>query len=181
MKHLALFCLLPSLALFSAPPAAPKTPVVPAQVPPEIQTLQPGVKLTLLAEHPDLATPTGIDVDENGSIWLVSCHTHFRPEGYKGPQHDEILVFDKNGKNRRVFYDRTEQTMHLKLGPDGWVYLAQHDRILRVKDTNGAVRRRPGAAARCDRVRGFPSAAPAAQHPDRPSPARGPHDLLRAR
>jgi hypothetical protein len=28
------------------------------------------VKLTLLAEHPDLVTPTGIDVDENGNIWL---------------------------------------------------------------------------------------------------------------
>ena len=30
--------------------------------------LQPGVKLTLLVEHPDLVTPTGIDVDEKGGF-----------------------------------------------------------------------------------------------------------------
>ncbi|MDZ4289194.1 MAG: PVC-type heme-binding CxxCH protein, partial [Prosthecobacter sp.] len=134
MKRLVL-CLLPSLTAFSAPP--PKAPEVPANLPPEIQLLQPGVKLTLLAEHPDLVTPTGIDVDEKGQIWLVSCHTHFRPEGYAGPAHDEILVFDKHGKNRRVFYNKTDATMHVEIGPDGWVYLAERDRILRVKDANG--------------------------------------------
>lgn len=123
------------LACPGAPP--PKAPDVPAELPPQIQPLQPGVKLTLLAEHPDLVTPTGIDVDPQGSIWVVSCHTHFRPEGYRGPEHDEVLVFDRNGKNRRVFYNKTDKTMNLKLGRDGWVYLAQRDRILRVKDTDG--------------------------------------------
>lgn len=120
------------------PPAPPpKAPVVPAELPPEIQTLQPGVKLTLLAEHPALVTPTGIDVDEMGQIWLVACHTHFRPEGYTGPAHDEVLIFDSKGGGRRVFYNKTDATMHLELGPDGWVYLAERDRILRVKDTDG--------------------------------------------
>lgn len=118
-----------------APP--PKAPDVPAELPPRIQTLQPGVKLTLLASHPDLVTPTGIDVDRRGDIWVVSCHTHFRPEGYAGPEHDEVLVFDRHGKNRRVFYNKTDKTMNLRLGSDGWVYLAQRDRILRVKDTDG--------------------------------------------
>jgi len=123
------------LACPGAPP--PKAPDVPAELPPQIQTLQPGVKLTLLASHPDLVTPTGIDVDGRGEIWVVSCHTHFRPEGYAGPEHDEVVVFDRHGKNRRVFYNKTDKTMNLKLGGDGWVYLAQRDRILRVKDTNG--------------------------------------------
>lgn len=118
-----------------APP--PKAPDVPAELPAQIQILQPGVKLTLLASHPDLVTPTGIDVDGRGDIWVVSCHTHFRPEGYAGPEHDEVLVFDREGKNRRVFCNRTDKTMNLKLGGDGWVYLAQRDRILRVKDTDG--------------------------------------------
>ncbi len=112
-------------------------PVVPDAVPPQIQTLQPGVKLTLLAEHPDLVTPTGIDVDKNGNIYLIACHTHFRPEGYVGPEHDEVLIFGKDGKNRRVFYNKTVATMKLILGPDGWVYLAERGRILRIKDTNG--------------------------------------------
>jgi putative membrane-bound dehydrogenase-like protein len=54
-----------------------------------------------------------------------------------GPEHDEIVVFDANGKNRRVFYNKTDATMHVECGPDGWIYLAERDRILRVKDTNG--------------------------------------------
>lgn len=97
----------------------------------------PGVKMTLLAEHPALVTPTGIDVDDKGRIWLAASHTHHRPEGYAGPQHDEILVFDADGKNRRVFYNKTDATMHVETGPDGWLYLAERDRILRVKDSDG--------------------------------------------
>lgn len=117
--------------------AQSKAPAVPAELAPEIETLQPGVKLTLLAEHPSLVTPTGIDVDAQGRIWLIACHTHFRPEGYPGPEHDEVLVFDRDGKNRRVFYNKTAATMHVKLGDDGWVYLSERDRILRVKDSDG--------------------------------------------
>ena len=138
MKPLHLLLLLPAFAALGAPPAAPtKSPEVPAQLPPQIETLQPGVKLTLLAEHPDLVTPTGIAVDKNGNIYSISCHTHFRPEDYDGPVHDEVLVFDANGMNRRVFYNKTDATMHVEIGPDGWIYLAERDRVLRVKDTNG--------------------------------------------
>ena len=134
MKRLLI--LLP-LAAFAQSGPPPKAPDVPKDLPPQIETLQPGVKFTLLAEHPDIVTPTGIDVDEKGNIYSISCHTHFRPEGYAGPVHDEVLVFDKDGKNRRVFYNKTDATMHVECGPDGWIYLAERDRILRVKDTNG--------------------------------------------
>lgn len=110
--------------------------------PPEVQTLLPGVKLTMVAEHPGLATPTGIDVDRQGRIWAVSTHTHFRPENYVGPKFDEILIFsdgDGDGQleQRQVFYNATEATMDLELGLDGWVYLAERDRILRIKDADG--------------------------------------------
>jgi putative membrane-bound dehydrogenase-like protein len=128
---------LPFVSLDALAEDRSKAPTVPAEIPPQIEVLQPGVKLTLLAEHPELVTPTGISVDRDGRIWLVACHTHFRPEGYAGPAHDEILVFDKNGENRRVFYNKTNATMHVEIGPDGWVYLAERSRILRVKDTNG--------------------------------------------
>jgi len=128
---------LPFLCLAPLAADPPKAPNVPADLPPEIETLQPGVKLTLLAEHPALVTPVGVDVDAKGNIWLVSNHTHFRPQGYAGPQHDEILVFDKHGKNRRVFYSKTNSTMHLKLSTDGWVYLSERSRILRIRDTDG--------------------------------------------
>ena len=132
MRLLLLF--FASLAMAADPV---KAPIVPTELPPEIQILQPGVKLTLLVEHPDIATPTGLDVDAQGNLWTISSHTHFRPAGYAGPVHDEILVFDKHGRNRRVFYAKTDQTMNLKLGKDGWVYLSQRNRVLRIKDMDG--------------------------------------------
>ncbi len=64
---------------------APPAPVVPERLDAGIQSQQSGVRMTLLAEHPALVTPTGIDVDKQGNIWLISCHTHFRPAGYDGP------------------------------------------------------------------------------------------------
>lgn len=100
----------------------------------EVKTLQPGVNVTLVTEHPDVVTPTGIDVDHRGNIWLVSSHTHFPPDDYDGPEFDEILVFDQEG-NRSVFYNATHHTMDLELGGDGWVYLAERSRILRIKDS----------------------------------------------
>ncbi len=109
---------------------------------PEVEILQPGVRLTRVVEHPDLVTPTGVDVDAEGNVWTVATHTHFRPEDYDGPTHDEVLVFsDPNGDgqadHRQVFYNATVATMDLELGPDGWVYLAERSRILRIKDTDG--------------------------------------------
>ncbi|MCA9078764.1 MAG: c-type cytochrome [Planctomycetaceae bacterium] len=103
---------------------------------PSVHVEQAGVKMSLVAEHPKLVTPTGLDVDEQGRVWLVASHTHFRPEDYVGPEHDEILVFTPDGK-RSVFYASTDHTMDLELGQDGWVYLAERDRIFRVKDTDG--------------------------------------------
>lgn len=137
MKHLLTFLLASSVSLIAARTSPDKSPEVPADLSPQIEMLQPGIKLTLLAEHPDLVTPTGIDVDEKGNIWTIACHTHFRPGDYDGPEHDEVLVFDANGKNRRVFYNKTDATMHVECGPDGWIYLAERDRVLRVKDTDG--------------------------------------------
>lgn len=104
--------------------------------PAEIEILQPGVKLSVVAEHPDIATPTGVDIDDKGRVWVVSCHTHLPPKDYQGPKQDEILIFDSDG-TRHVFYAATEQTMDLELGPDGWVYLSERDRILRVRDSDG--------------------------------------------
>jgi len=137
MKRLLSLALIPAVALAAPPTSPPKAPDVPAEVPPQIELLEPGVRLTLLAEHPDIVTPTGIDVDKDGNIYSISCHTHFRPEGYAGPVHDEVVVFDQKGKNRRVFYNKTDATMHVEVGPDGWIYLAERDRVMRVKDTDG--------------------------------------------
>ncbi len=116
-------------------------PEVPAECRPEIVVLRPGVTLTLFAEHPEVMTPTGIDVDEQGRVWVACSHTHFRPVDYPGPEHDQILILsDHNGDGRAdrrdVFYEQTTATMDLELGPAGWVYLAERSRILRVRDTD---------------------------------------------
>ena len=103
---------------------------------PTLRYLAPGIKLTVVAEQPDVVTPTGIDVDALGRVWVVSSHTHFRPDDYSGPEHDEIVVLSPDG-TRTVFYNRTDATMDLELGKDGWLYLAERDRILRVRDTDG--------------------------------------------
>lgn len=103
---------------------------------PEVEILHPGVRLSVVAEHPDIATPTGVDVDKDGRVWAVACHTHMPPKDYDGPTMDEILIFEPDG-TRQIFYDKTSQTMDLELGEDGWVYLAERDRILRVRDSDG--------------------------------------------
>lgn len=103
---------------------------------PALQFPLPGVRMQLVAEHPDVMTPTGIDVDQRGRVWVAVSHTHFRPDDYQGPEHDEIVILD-GSKPRQVFYSATDATMDLELGDDGWVYLAERDRILRVRDTNG--------------------------------------------
>lgn len=52
------------------------------------------------------------------------------------PPKDEVIVFqDKAGDGtygtRSVFYAATEAAMDLELGPDGWICLAERDRVLR--------------------------------------------------
>lgn len=111
--------------------------------PPEVEALLPGVSLTEVASHPDIATPTGVDVDDEGKVWAVSSHTHFPPEDYSGPEFDEILVFDPASGERRVFDDRGVHTMDLELGPGGSVYLAERSRILRLHDSDGDGRSDP--------------------------------------
>ncbi|MBU6301128.1 MAG: hypothetical protein KGS60_06220 [Verrucomicrobia bacterium] len=101
------------------------------------QGVLPGVRFTLLAESPAVVTPTGVDVAPDGRIWVVACHTHMPPPDYPGPKFDEVLVFSPDGRQRTVFSDRTFHTMDLELGADGWVYLAERGRILRLKDRDG--------------------------------------------
>jgi len=136
----------------------PPPPDVPADLAPHVAARAAGVRFELVCEHPGIVTPTGIDVDARGRIWVVACHTHFRPAGYAGPARDEVLVLDPDG-TRRVFCSRTTATMNLLLPPaarefesaeresaappahgtgePGWVYLAERSRIIRVRDTDG--------------------------------------------
>ncbi|MEO0446686.1 MAG: PVC-type heme-binding CxxCH protein, partial [Verrucomicrobiota bacterium] len=135
-QRFPLLALIILLGLGHHSPANPP-PLVPDDISPKTQLLQPGLTLSLVVDHPEIVTPTGIDVDEKGRIWTVASHTHFRPDPYPGPDKDEVLLFEADGSNRRVFYNATVATMDLELGDQGWVYLAERDRILRIRDTDG--------------------------------------------
>lgn len=120
----------------------------------------PRVKIELVAENPQLNTPTGVDVDSQGRVWVVESNTHFPPEGYKGHPTDRILVMsdsDGNGSlDKSIMYaDGLTFTMSVAVKPawlDGpafikpeepakpaptTVYLATRKEILVSHDTNG--------------------------------------------
>src|SRR5262249_55214932 len=70
---------------------------------------------------------------------VIESHTHFRPQGYEGPKHDRVRIIedtDGDGKADRftTFYEGTTATMDIAVHPDGSVYLATRNEILRLRD-----------------------------------------------
>jgi putative membrane-bound dehydrogenase-like protein len=115
-----------------APAAAePPTPVDPRLV------------LELVAAEPDIVTPTGLTVDEEGRVWVLENNTHERPKEYKGPTSDRVRVFDdfdpRTGRARRIrtFADGFRNAMGIGLGPDGVVFVATRSDIYQLRDTQG--------------------------------------------
>src|SRR5260221_4083722 len=50
------------------------------------------LQLQLVAESPDVRTPTGLAMDSQGRVLVIESHTHFPPDKYDGPKHDRILL-----------------------------------------------------------------------------------------
>ena len=91
--------------------------------------------------HPELSTPTGIAVTQDGKVLVVECHTHFPPDDYQGLKHARVLWFqDTDGDGRAdkttVFFEGTTQTMNLAAHPNGDIYLATRRSILILRDTD---------------------------------------------
>lgn len=106
------------------------------------KTSDPRLEVVLFAAAPDIVHPIGIDFDSKGRLLVIESHTHFRPEGYKGPKHDRIRILedtDGDGKADRftTFFEGTQATMDIAVHPDGSVYLATRNQILRLGDTRG--------------------------------------------
>jgi putative membrane-bound dehydrogenase-like protein len=125
-----IFLLTPA-SLFAAPPTV----------------ADPNLVLELVAEQPDIVTPTGVAVDAKGRIWCIENNTHQRGPEYKGPPSDRIRVFedfDAKGKARKVwtFAEGFKNSMGLTFGPDGSIYLATRAKIFRLtaKDDKEASR-----------------------------------------
>lgn len=82
----------------------------------------PRVRIDLFAENPQIVTPTGIDVDEQGRVWAIESNTHFPPEGYKGHPSDRVLVLgDANGDGTAdaptVFFEGVRHGMSIAVRP----------------------------------------------------------------
>jgi putative membrane-bound dehydrogenase-like protein len=94
------------------------------------------------AAAPDIVHPIATDFDARGRLLVVESHTHFRPADYKGPKHDRVRVLedtDGDGKADRftTFFEGTTATMDLAVHPDGAVFVATRNEILRLRDTDG--------------------------------------------
>jgi putative membrane-bound dehydrogenase-like protein len=94
------------------------------------------------AAAPDIVHPIATDFDAKGRLLVVESHTHFRPAKYAGPKYDRIRVLedtDGDGKADKftTFFEGTTFTMDLAVHPDGSVYVATRNEILRLRDTNG--------------------------------------------
>ncbi|MDP1797660.1 MAG: hypothetical protein Q8K78_09275, partial [Planctomycetaceae bacterium] len=86
------------------------------------RVLDDRLKLELFAEHPTLVTPTGIDVDHLGRVWVLESNTHFPPDGYAGHPSDRLLVLqdtDADGKADKttVFADGFKFAMSVAVQP----------------------------------------------------------------
>ena len=93
----------------------------------------PRLVVELVAAAPDIVHPVACDFDHKGRLLVIESHTHFAPKDYQGPKFDHILAFDvsKPGKPT-VFFEGTRHTMDLAVHPDGSVYLATRNEILRL-------------------------------------------------
>ncbi len=112
-------------------------PLTATSAPPRI--LDDRLVIELAAEQPDIVTPTGLAVDEQGRVWVIENHTHQRPPNYKGPETDRVRILsepDDKGRFRKIetFADGFKDAMSLALTKEGNVYLATRKDIWRLRD-----------------------------------------------
>ncbi|MDB5311817.1 MAG: Cytochrome c [Gemmataceae bacterium] len=120
----------------------PRPPVPPPAAADPPVSSDPRLVVELFAAAPDIVHPIAADFDSKGRLLVVESHTHFRPAKYDGPAHDRIRVLeDTDGDGKAdtftTFFEGTTATMDVAAHPDGSVYVATRNEILRLRDTNG--------------------------------------------
>jgi putative membrane-bound dehydrogenase-like protein len=138
MKRLILPLLACSLAITALPDARPADPPK-ADAP---RADDDRLRVDLFAAAPDIVQPVALDFDARGRLLVIESHTHFRPPNYKGPKFDRIRLLedtDGDGKADRftTFFEGTTATMDIAGHPDGSVYVATRNEVLRLRDTKG--------------------------------------------
>jgi putative membrane-bound dehydrogenase-like protein len=125
--------------------------VCPGEAPTPPIVKDPALKVELYAQEPMVQQPIGMTFTQDGKLLVIQSNTHFRPKNYSGPEHDRILWLvdaDGDGKAERaeVFFEGTDMTMDIATGPNGSVYLATRNEILRLRDDD-----HDGKAEKADR------------------------------
>jgi len=110
--------------------ALPALSGVEGQEPPK--ALDDRLVVELVAAEPDIVTPTALDVDAGGRVWVIESNTHFAPKTYKGHPTDRILVFHQ-GK-RTVFADGFKYGMSISVRPDGAVWFATRWEVMILRE-----------------------------------------------
>jgi putative membrane-bound dehydrogenase-like protein len=113
------------------------------EVPPK--SSDPRLVVELFAANPDIVHPISIECDAQGRLLVIESHTHFPPPNYQGPKHDRIRMLEDttgSGKADRIttFFEGTDMTMDIARHPDGSIYVATRNEILRLRDTKGTGR-----------------------------------------
>ncbi|MGE3806709.1 MAG: PVC-type heme-binding CxxCH protein, partial [Gemmataceae bacterium] len=108
----------------------------------EPKAADPRLVVERFAGDPDIVHPIGACFDAKGRLLVIESHTHFPPAGYKGLKHDRVrLLEDTNGDGKAdkfsTFFEGTKKTMDIARHPDGTIYLATRNEILRLPDTDG--------------------------------------------
>lgn len=124
-------------SLLAAEPAAATPAALPAIEMPRV--VDDRLQLELILREPEIVTPVALTLDAKGRILVIESHTHFRPEGYVGPEFDRILLVDPTEKpaKPRVWYEGSKYTMGIGRAPDDTIYVATRSEIFRLRDTDG--------------------------------------------
>jgi putative membrane-bound dehydrogenase-like protein len=101
-----------------------------------------GMEAVLFAPKSLVQHPVAAAVDGAGRLMVVENQTQGRPQSWKGPEQDQVVVLiDENGDDvadrREVFFAGSAFTNDIAQGPEGWVYLVTRNEILRVRDGDG--------------------------------------------
>lgn len=127
--------ILAALCWFSPPMACAQSSTPPRPV-------DARLKIRLFAEHPQIVTPTGIDVDAQGRVWVIESNTHFPPAEYKGHPTDRVFVMqDANGDGSAdtitTFADGFTHAMSVAVRREaGGAYLATRREVFLLPDEN---------------------------------------------
>lgn len=102
----------------------------------------PRFSMQLVAQEPEIVTPTGLAVDARGRVWVIENNTHFTPKNYKGFASDRIQILDdfaSDGRARKftTFASGFKNSMTILLDKTGGVYFGTRSEIILMHEQDG--------------------------------------------